>query len=99
MINKQEVQSQLKELENRINKLKKSKSELEKEQAVCEHQYDESVKRLLELGIDISKMSIREITTLLEKTELQFTSSLEDLESEIAASEQVVAEFKALQGV
>lgn len=92
------IDEKIQALETRAEKIRKTVAQIEKTQAVKQHQYDECVKKLAGLGIDVDGMKLSELKKLLAETEEQLKTDMERLDETIAKSEEVIKEFQAAQG-
>jgi arsenate reductase-like glutaredoxin family protein len=95
-MDKLELNRKLKDLDTRAEKIRKAKSALEKSQAVKEHQYEEALTKLKDLGIDAENMKASELKKLLATTESELEDALTAMEDTIKECEDILAEFQGI---
>jgi hypothetical protein len=97
-MNHEVIEKKLKELEVRALKIGKTKTQLEKIQAVKESQYEQALEKLNSLGIDAADMDQDELQALLDKTEKDLEQATEELENTVETCEALIEKFQKLLG-
>jgi chromosome segregation ATPase len=97
-MDRKDIEKQIRDLETRASKVRKQKSEIEKTLAVKEHQYEQALARLKELGIDAAKMKGPALKKLIADTEEELKTELEKLEASISESEGIIVDFNEALG-
>jgi len=92
------IKDRIQDLETRNAQLNKSRQAFERERAVLEGRYDQSVELLMKLGYDVSEMKASQIRALKTDLETKLEKQVEAIEKAIQEGEDILEKHQEGQG-